>query len=125
MIKNRVVFAASPLIFSFASSPAASYFSLDGKVAKPSPSASSLIPLKNNNKLLIPQGLDLMLAIPVETSIAATQVFRRRVGTERVALLLVIERLCASFNGLWNYIRRPIRNAFAIVFVYPYIYIYF
>jgi hypothetical protein len=79
-------------IIPFASSAAAFYFSLDRKVAKPSPSASSLMPLKNNNKLLIPQGLHLMLAILVETSIAATQVFRRRVGTEHVALFLLIER---------------------------------
>jgi hypothetical protein len=58
--------------FSFASSAAAFFFCLDTKETKH-------------------QGLDLMSAILVETFIAATQVFRRRVGTERVALCLIIE----------------------------------
>ncbi|KQN34270.1 hypothetical protein ASE92_11695 [Pedobacter sp. Leaf41] len=59
--------------FSFGSSAAAFFFVLDNKEAKPSPPASSLMPLKNNNKLLIPQGLELMSDKFVKALIAASQ----------------------------------------------------
>jgi len=54
LITNSVAFTASPLIFSFASSAAASYFSLERKVAKG-------------------QGLDLMSGKVVKAFIAASQ----------------------------------------------------